>query len=43
MSLPDEFSSYVAGLLDGRYDCVDRIALNGYFLMGQTSGDFSTC
>jgi len=42
MSLPDEFSSYVAGLLDGRYDCVDRIVLNGYFLMGQTSGGLLT-
>ncbi len=42
MSLPDEFSSYVADLLDGRYDCVDRIVLNGYFLMGQTSGGLLT-
>ena len=42
MSLSDEFSTYVADLLDGRYDCVDRIVLNGYFLMGQTSGGFLT-
>ena len=38
MKLTDEFSTYVADLLDGHYDCVDRIVLNGYFLMGQTSG-----
>ena len=42
MSLPDDFSNYVAHLLDGRYDCVDRIVLNGYFLMGQTSGGLLT-
>ena len=42
MSVSDEFSAYVADLLDGRYDCVDRIVLNGYFLMGQTSGGFLT-
>src|ERR1035438_6826254 len=42
MSVSDEFSTYVADLLDGRYDCVDRIVLNGYFLMGQTSGGFLT-
>jgi hypothetical protein len=38
MSQPDDFSAYVAELLDGRYDCVDRLVLNGYFPMGQTSG-----
>ena len=42
MSLPDDFYNYVAPLLDGRYDCVDRIVLNGYFLMGQTSGGLLT-
>jgi hypothetical protein len=42
MSMPDDFSTYVAHLLDGRYDCVDRIVLNGYFLMGQTSGGLLT-
>ena len=42
MSVTDDFSTYVADLLDGRYDCVDRIVLNGYFLMGQTSGGFLT-
>jgi hypothetical protein len=38
MPMPDEFSTYIADLLDGTYDCVDRIALRGYFPMGQTSG-----
>jgi hypothetical protein len=42
MSVSDEFSMYVADLLDGRYDCVDRIVVNGYFLMGQTSGGLLT-
>jgi hypothetical protein len=42
MSMPDDFSSYVADLLDGQYDCVDRIVVNGYFLMGQTSGGLLT-
>ncbi len=38
MPTPDEFSTYVADLLNGTYDCVDRISLRGYFPMGQTSG-----
>lgn len=42
MNLPDDFSTYVADLLDGRYDCVDRLVLNGYFPMGQTSGGLLT-
>lgn len=42
MPQPDDFSSYVADLLDGRYDCVDRLVLNGYFPMGQTSGGLLT-
>jgi len=42
MSVTDDSFTYVADLLDGRYDCVDRIVLNGYFLMGQTSGGFLT-
>jgi hypothetical protein len=42
MSQPDDFSAYVAELLDGRYDCVDRLVLNGYFPMGQTSGGLLT-
>lgn len=42
MSLADDFSTYVANLLDGRYDCVDRIVVNGYFCLGQTSGGLLT-
>lgn len=38
MPKPDELSTYIAGLLHGTYDCVDRISLRGYFPMGQTSG-----
>ena len=31
MKEADDFSTYHADLLDGQYDCVDRIVLNGYF------------
>lgn len=34
----DELSSYYAGLLEGSYDCVDRITVNAYFPLGQTGG-----
>ena len=40
METHDEFSSYHADLLDGSYDCVDRILLNGYFPLGQQGGGF---
>jgi len=40
MLLADEFSSYIAELLQGSYDCVDRIALRAYFRPGCTSGGF---
>ncbi len=40
MKTHDEFSDYYADLLDGRYDCVDRIVLNGYFSLGQQGGGF---
>jgi hypothetical protein len=42
MPNPDEFSTYIADLLNGTYDCVDRISLRGYFPMGQTSGGLLT-
>ena len=42
MLLPDDFSSYLAELLQGSYDCVDRIALRAYFRLAQTSGGFLT-
>jgi hypothetical protein len=34
----DEFTEYYAELLDGRYDCMDRLVLNAYFPMGMTGG-----
>jgi hypothetical protein len=42
MAAPDDFSSYNSELLQGNYDCVDRIALRAYFRLGQTSGGFLT-
>jgi len=38
----DEFTHYYAEFLDGTYDCVDRIVLNGYFWLGQSPGGFRT-
>ena len=38
----DQFSSYCKELLDGVYDCVDRIILNGYFQAGTYGGGFRT-
>jgi hypothetical protein len=34
----DDLSSYYADLLEGGYDCVDRIVVNAYFPLGQTGG-----
>lgn len=34
----DDFTTYHEELLDGIYDCVDRIILNGYFPMGVLGG-----
>ena len=42
MNSTDELSSYYAELLEGTYDCVDRIVLNAYFKMGQTGGGLRT-
>ena len=42
MLTSDDFSTYVADLLSGTYDCVDRISLRGYFPLGQTSGGLLT-
>jgi hypothetical protein len=36
----DAFSDYYQDLLEGRYDCVDRLVLNGYFALGQQGGGF---
>jgi hypothetical protein len=38
MKTNDDFSNYVAEMLDGSYDCVDRVVLNGYFPYGQQGG-----
>lgn len=38
MKAADEFSTYYAELLEGSYDCVDRMVLNAYYPMGQTGG-----
>lgn len=40
MKQGDDFSDYYQDLLEGRYDCPDRIVLNGYFSLGQTGGGF---
>jgi hypothetical protein len=42
MQPQDDFTRYHKKLLDGRYDCVDRIVLNGYFPLGQQAGGFRT-
>jgi len=42
MKLPDEFCQQYQPYLDGVYDCVDRIVLNAYFIMGQSPGGFRT-
>lgn len=42
MTKLDDFSSYCEELLDGTYDCVDRIILNGYFGSGSYGGGFRT-
>jgi len=40
MASCDNFTQYHRDLLAGRYDCVDRIVLNGYFPLGQQGGGF---
>jgi hypothetical protein len=40
--MTDRFSDHYADLLEGRYDCVDRIVLNAYFPLGQRAGGFRT-
>src|SRR6266581_4803399 len=36
--MPDQLSALYGELLEGSYDCVDRVVLNAYFGMGQTGG-----
>jgi hypothetical protein len=38
--MSDEFSNLYAEFLDGTYDCVDRIVLNGYFRLAMSAGGF---
>ena len=42
MTGTDAFSEYYAKLLQGTYDCVDRIVLNAFFPFGQTGGGVRT-
>jgi hypothetical protein len=38
----EAFSDRCAGLLTGRYDCVDRVVFNAYFSLGSSAGGFRT-
>ena len=38
--MADQLSHLYHDLLDGTYDCVDRIVLNGYFRPGHNAGGF---
>jgi hypothetical protein len=40
--LRDELSQHYSELLDGTYECVDRIVLNGYYSPGYSGGGFRT-
>jgi hypothetical protein len=42
MKSRDDFSDYYAELLDGVYECLDRIVLNAYYPMGQSGGGMRT-
>ena len=37
----DHFTRYHEELLEGSYDCVDRIVVNAYFEFAQSGGWFS--
>ena len=39
-NMPDQLSVLYGDLLEGSYDCVDRVVLNAYFSMGQSGGGF---
>jgi hypothetical protein len=41
-AMTDRFSEHYTDLLEGQYDCVDRIVLNPYFPLGQKAGGFHT-
>jgi hypothetical protein len=38
--MSDQLSNVYRDLIEGSYDCVDRVVLNAYFGMGQTGGGF---
>ena len=38
--MSDGLSTLYQDLLNGSYDCVDRIVLNAYFRMGHSPGGF---
>jgi len=40
--MADQLSTLYGDLLQGSYDCVDRVILNAYFTMGQTGGGLRT-
>jgi hypothetical protein len=42
MTAPDDLTRELSGLLEGHYDCMDRITLNGFFRLGSTSGGLLT-
>ena len=39
-NMSDQLSVLYGDLLEGSYDCVDRVVLNAYFSMGQSGGGF---
>src|SRR5215831_6657557 len=38
--MADDFSERYADLLQGTYDCVDRIVLNAFYSLGHSAGGF---
>ena len=42
MKTTDEFCEQYRDILEGQYDCVDRIVLNAYYILAQTPGGFRT-
>jgi hypothetical protein len=42
MRTSDDLSIYLADILEGTYDCTDRITVRGYYPLGQTSGGLLT-
>ena len=38
--MTDDFTTAHSNYIDGTYDCVDRIVVNAYFVLGKTPGGF---